>query len=106
VSEMSTSNGNGSPTRIPELAIWFQGQLDALADRLEKSLDDAMREPNRRLDGHDDAIAVLTKQVAGEQQARSYMQGSLNTWKWIAGMLGLPGILALAGLALGLVPKP
>lgn len=41
------------------------------------------------------SIAALRQEIATEREARKELSGSLNTWRWLAGFLGLSGIGAL-----------
>ena len=120
--EVSTPNGNGSPTRIPDWGQWLSTQMREGFAEVNRRIEEIVREPNRRIDAmeremqaeklasdlridgirkeNDLRLEALRKEVSTERESRISLQGSLNTWKWIIGIVGLPG---LAGFAMWLM---
>lgn len=91
-----TSNGNGStPARIPDWGQWLAGEMRQGFAQLDRRIDDVIKEPNRRLDVLESQVAMVDKAVDTEREERRALQGSIGTWKWIAGIVGLPGIIGL-----------
>lgn len=96
-------NGNGSPTRIPDWGQWLSTQMREGFAEVNRRIEEIVREPNRRLDSMereltaeklaaDLRLEALRKEVAIEREARISLKGSLDTWKWIIGVVGLPGL--------------
>lgn len=109
--DVSITNGNGSPTRIPDWGQWLSTQMREGFAEVNRRIEEIVREPNRRIDSmerelqasklaDDLRIESLRKEISTEREARISLQGSLNTWKWIIGIVGLPG---LAGFAMWLM---
>lgn len=48
-----------------------------------------------RRDAVEAMIAGVRQEIATEREARKEMGGSLNTWRWLAGFLGVGGIAAV-----------
>lgn len=90
-----TANGNGTPPRIPDWGQWLANEMRQGFAALDRRIDDVIKEPNRRLDVMESEIKSLDKAVDTEREERRALQGSIGTWKWIAGIVGLPGIIGL-----------
>lgn len=89
-------NGNGStPARIPDWGQWLANEMRQGFAALDRRIDDVIKEPNRRLDVVESKVESIDKAVDTEREERRALQGSIGTWKWIAGIVGVPGIIAL-----------
>ena len=104
-------NGNGAPSRIPDWGQWLSTQMREGFAEVNRRIEEVVREPNRRLASMerelqaeklaaDLRLEALRKEVSVEREARIALKGSLDTWKWIIGVVGLPG---LAGFVLWLL---
>ena len=84
--------------------------LDELRRRLEEM--NRFREENRHQANtmvsrelHDSDIDRLHAEIATEREARKGAEGSLATWRFIAGFLGVSGVAGLLLGAIALVTK-
>lgn len=110
-----TTNGNGTPARIPDWGQWLAEEMRTSFNRLEKRMDEIVAEPTRRITelerdfaSHETfsqtRVDALKAEIAVEREERKSIQGSLATWKWIITAVGVPGVVAFIGWLAKLAP--
>ena len=100
---------------------YVDGRFDSIGKAVELALEELkrrlaemneFREENRRQaaqmvsrDLHDADVARLESLIATEREARRASEGSLATWRFIAGFLGLSGVVGVVLGAIAVVQR-
>lgn len=97
-------------TRFDAIGKAVEIALDELRRRLEEM--NRFREENRTQaasmvsrDLHDADVSRLESLIATEREARRSSEGSLATWRFIAGFLGLSGVVGVILGAIAVVQR-
>lgn len=80
-------------TAIATATATLDKRLDAMNEFRDQLRDQAATFLRR--DAFDATVAALRSEIATEREARKELGGSINTWRFLAGFLGLGGIGAI-----------
>jgi len=84
----------------------FENYIKENSTKLDLAFSGAEARREQLVESLNEKINVLSKRLAEERNARAALDGSIGTWKFIAGLMGLPGMVALIlGLFLMFSPK-
>lgn len=69
----------------------YETALDALSEKFDSAL-------RSLINRHDSDYNSISKDLQTEREIRKTFQGSVNTWRWIAGFLGASGVAGVIAL--------